>query len=249
MMRFDGPGDDGPVAARTRRPCGRCGGNVTFAQPLSQVGVVVTVVAVKLARLAPPGPAAGPDRGYALHQRNQGLTAVQARCRASHGDGQTGPLGDQVNLRAALAPVHRVTACQAPLFTARMFTESITQRDQHRLAPGSRPRRRPGGRAWPTRGPSSTPRNAGGPSLPTARTTRTATAATCSLTVATDTIVASTARQPRRRSRPRGPRPPGPPAPAAPGAPCCWQAQSARPFPADHFADQMKMAAMWSPAR
>lgn len=50
--------------------------------------------------------------------------------RSRQRDGQTRPLGNQVDLRAALAPVHRSRTCQVPLFTARMFTESIAQRDQ-----------------------------------------------------------------------------------------------------------------------
>ncbi|MGW1025736.1 sigma-70 family RNA polymerase sigma factor [Streptomyces sp. NPDC002577] len=48
----------------------------------------------------------------------------------SDGDGQTGPLGDQMDLRPVLAPVDRIRTCQVPLFRARMFTESIAQRDQ-----------------------------------------------------------------------------------------------------------------------
>ena len=44
--------------------------------------------------------------------------------------GKTGALRDQVDLRAELAPVHRIRTCQVPLFKARMFTESMAQRDQ-----------------------------------------------------------------------------------------------------------------------
>jgi hypothetical protein len=48
------------------------------------------------------------------------------------GQGQTGPLGDQMDLRAVLAPVDRIRTCQVPLFKARMFTESIAHWDQPR---------------------------------------------------------------------------------------------------------------------
>ena len=48
----------------------------------------------------------------------------------AHRQGQTGPLGDQVDLRAVLAPVDRIRARQLPFFRARMFTGSIAQRDQ-----------------------------------------------------------------------------------------------------------------------
>lgn len=94
------------------------------------MGVVVSLVGVELSGFAAPASAAGADRRYALHEGDQGLAVVQVRPRDCDGEGQTGPLGDQVDLRPVLAPVDRIRTCQVPLFRARMFTESIAQRDQ-----------------------------------------------------------------------------------------------------------------------
>lgn len=126
---FDGPAVTAQPLRGLDALAGDAVGDAPVAQPSPQMRVVVALVGVEFARLASPGPAAGADRRYALHQRDQGLTVVQVR-RDPDGDGQTGPLGDQVDLRAVLDPADRIRTRQVPLFRARMFTESIAQRDQ-----------------------------------------------------------------------------------------------------------------------
>lgn len=125
-----------------------------------------------------------------LHQGDQCLAVMQV-CppRDADGQGQTRPLSDQMDLRSVLAPVDRIRACQVPLFRARMFTESIAQRDQS-SSPREPSSSRTSGGAWPTPWPSTTRQNDGAPSPLTDRTTQLATAATCSPT------------WPRTRSRP-----------------------------------------------
>ncbi len=95
-------------------------GDAASAQPSTQVGVVVALVRVEFSLLGPPRPAAEADRRNALDQGNQGLAVVQVRARDSDRGGQTGELT-------------RSTGCgpvRSPLFRARMFTESIAQRDR-----------------------------------------------------------------------------------------------------------------------
>lgn len=57
---------------------------------------------------------------------------VEVRAGDPDGDAQTGPLGDQVDLRAFLAPVDRIRTCRVPDVRARMLTASIARRDQSR---------------------------------------------------------------------------------------------------------------------
>ena len=85
-------------------------------EPSPQVAVVVALVGVELARLASAGAAAGPDGRYALHERDQGLAVVDVGPRDPDGQGQTGPLGDQMDLRPVRAPVDRIRTRQAPPF-------------------------------------------------------------------------------------------------------------------------------------
>jgi hypothetical protein len=78
------------------------------------MAVVVALVGVKLAGPTPTRAAAGPDRGYALHERAQNLAVVGVGVRDADGQ-ETGPLGDQMDLRAVLASVDRIRARQVPL--------------------------------------------------------------------------------------------------------------------------------------
>ena len=64
----------------------------------------IPTAGVESGRPAPSASAPGADRRYPLHQRDQRLTVVQVRSRDSDGQGQTGPLSDQMDLRAVLAP-------------------------------------------------------------------------------------------------------------------------------------------------
>jgi hypothetical protein len=120
---------------------------------------------------------AGSNRRYALHQRDQGLAVVNVSAGYPDGDGQTGPLGDQMDLRPVLAPVHRIRACRVPLFRARMYTESIAHLDQSRSPrePSSSRTRR-----WSLAHTLAFTRRTGGePSHRKVRTTRREAAATC----------------------------------------------------------------------
>ncbi|RUP65557.1 hypothetical protein SSPNP10_24940 [Streptomyces sp. NP10] len=90
--------------------------DAALTQPLPQVVVVVALVGVELGGLAPPRAAARPDRRYALHERDQGLAVVDVGAGDSDRQGQTGPLGDQMDLRPVLAPVDRVSDPSGPLF-------------------------------------------------------------------------------------------------------------------------------------
>lgn len=58
------------------------------------------------------------------------MAVVEVRPGDSDGQGQTGPLGDQVDLRPESACVDRIRTCQIPLYRARMFTGSVAQRDR-----------------------------------------------------------------------------------------------------------------------
>jgi len=79
---------------------------------------------------ASAGAAARADGRYASHQRLERLAVVEVGARNPDRDRQPGPFSDQVDLRAVLAAIHRIRACQVPFFRARMFTESIAHRDQ-----------------------------------------------------------------------------------------------------------------------
>ena len=101
-----------------------------FSEPSAQVVVVVSLVTVELARLAPPAASPGPDGRYCANQRLQRLAVVQVRTRDRHGNRKPGSIGDQVDLGALLAPIDRIRTRQVPLLRARMFTESTAHRDQ-----------------------------------------------------------------------------------------------------------------------
>jgi hypothetical protein len=92
--------------------------------------VVVALVGVQLRRTPTARAAPGADRRDAPHQRYQDLAVVQVGAGDAQRQGQTGALGDEVDLRALLAPIYRIRTRQLPPFSARMFTESIAQRDQ-----------------------------------------------------------------------------------------------------------------------
>src|SRR4051812_4769785 len=82
--------------------------------PSPQVGVGVSLVAVQFGGLTPTWSAAGAHGGYAAHERLKGLTAVEINTGDSDGEGQTGPVRDQMDLRTFLASVHRIRARQVP---------------------------------------------------------------------------------------------------------------------------------------
>ncbi len=125
---------------RPAMPAQSCGGfdasagdavsDAARAEPSAQVVVVVSLVRVELGGPSPAWAAAGPDRRNAAYQRLKRLAVVEVRAGDPDRDRQTGPLSDRMDLRAFLAPVHRIRTCQLPPFRARMFTESIAQRDQ-----------------------------------------------------------------------------------------------------------------------
>lgn len=75
-------------------------------KPLPQLAVVVALVGVKLARLAPTGASAGPDGRNVLHEWDQGLAVVDIGTGDSDGQGQTTPFGDQMDLRPWLVGFH-----------------------------------------------------------------------------------------------------------------------------------------------
>ncbi|CAM5457332.1 hypothetical protein BSAF29S_05016 [Bacillus safensis subsp. safensis] len=124
-----------------------------------------------------------------MHQRDQRLTVVQIGPRDSGGQGQTGPLGDQVDLRARQRRSTGFGPVRSP-FSAPACSPSRSRTGTSPTRHGSPARRGPGGGAWPIRGPSSTRQSADEPSPLTGRTRQKATAATCSPT------------WPRTRSRP-----------------------------------------------
>src|SRR5699024_11495632 len=109
---------------------GQAMGDSAFAEPLAQVVVVVAFVSVELAWFASPAASPGPDGRYRANQRLQRLAVVQIRTRDRHGNRKPGPIGDQVDLGALLAPIDRIGTRQVPPLRARMFTESTAQRDQ-----------------------------------------------------------------------------------------------------------------------
>jgi len=88
------------------------GCDATRTEPAAQVGVVVALVAMQLAGLPPTRPAAGADRRDTAHQRDEGLAVVGVGRGDPDREGQTSPVGDQVNLRAVLASIYRIRAGQ-----------------------------------------------------------------------------------------------------------------------------------------
>lgn len=81
---------------------------------MPQMAIVVALIGVELAGLTSTRTSAGPDGRYALHERDQSLAVVHVGARDADGQGQTGSLGDQVDLRAVPAPVHRIPTHQVP---------------------------------------------------------------------------------------------------------------------------------------
>ncbi|GAA3427418.1 hypothetical protein GCM10018953_46010 [Streptosporangium nondiastaticum] len=93
------------------------------------MGIVVSLVTVKLGGLAAPRSAARADRRDASDQWFDGQAVMGVGGTDRDRDRQTGPLGDEMDFRPALAAIDRIRACQLPPLTARKLTESIAQRD------------------------------------------------------------------------------------------------------------------------
>lgn len=78
-------------------PAGDARSDVPGAEPPAQVIVVVTLVTVELGGPSPTRSAPGPDRRDTPHQSLQALTVVGVRGGDADGQGQTGPLSDQMD--------------------------------------------------------------------------------------------------------------------------------------------------------
>ena len=84
--------------------------------PSAQVGVAVSLVAVQLARVSTTRAAAGADRENPLYQGLQGLAIVGVGSRDRYGQGQTGPVGAQVDLRPPSCPDRQDADLSGPPF-------------------------------------------------------------------------------------------------------------------------------------
>lgn len=91
-----------PVAAQLLggldASAGEARGDVARAEPFPQAVVGVALVAMELGGPPSAGPAPGADGRYAPYQGFKSLTVVHVRGGDTDRDGQTGPLGDQVDL-------------------------------------------------------------------------------------------------------------------------------------------------------
>lgn len=124
-------------------------------RPLHGPTVTAKPLSMELGAPTATLPAPGTDRRDAVHQGFHALAVVGVRGRGTDREVQTGPLSDQVDLRALLATIYGIRTRQIPPFAARMFTESVAQRDQSARR-GHRARPAPGGGACPRPGPCST---------------------------------------------------------------------------------------------
>jgi hypothetical protein len=97
---FDGPAVPAQTLRRLDPFACDAVGDSSRAEPSPQVVVVVTLVGVQLGGAASAWPTAGADRRYATDERFESLAVMQVRPRDADREGQTGPLGDQVDLRA-----------------------------------------------------------------------------------------------------------------------------------------------------
>lgn len=90
----------------------------------------MALVSVQFGRATSTRAAAGTDGQYPAHQGLQALAVVGVGSRDRHGQGQPGPFGDQVDLRALLTSIDRIRTREVPPLRAPMLTESIAHRNQ-----------------------------------------------------------------------------------------------------------------------
>ncbi len=161
-----------PVAAQPLRgldPLARdARDDVPAAEPPSQVVVVVPLVGVELGGPSPTWSTARADRRDTPYQGFHSQAVMCVRSRDADREGQTGPLGDQVDLRAFLAAIYGIRTRKVP-----PLLPACSPSQRHTATSSTRPGRRahpaPGGEACPIPGPGSTPRTAGARSPQTGR--------------------------------------------------------------------------------
>jgi hypothetical protein len=77
---------------------GEARGDVARAKPSPQAVVAVALVSMELGGPPSAGPAPGTNGGYAPYQGFESLAVVRVRGGDTDREGQTGPLGDQMDL-------------------------------------------------------------------------------------------------------------------------------------------------------
>lgn len=79
--------------------------HTALADPQPQLGLVIPLVGVQLARPASPRAAPPAHRRDRFHQRSQSLRVMHVGGRNRHGQRNSGPIGQHVDLRAGFAAV------------------------------------------------------------------------------------------------------------------------------------------------
>ena len=120
--------------------------DAALAEPLPQVVVVVALVAVELGGPAPAGPAAGADRRDAPHERLRPWLSCMLAPEMPTRQGQTGPFGDQVDLRPYLPRSTGFGPVRSP-FSGPACSPSRSRSGTSPVRRGRRARPGPGGGA------------------------------------------------------------------------------------------------------
>jgi hypothetical protein len=137
------PLDDPPVPAQTLAALDAAAGNAVLdpsaGESPTAAAVIVGLVGVQLrGPLARPTPALA-DRRDGIHDRLQHPAVVHVGSRQLQREGDALRIGEDVTLRARLAPVGRVRACRrAPLFAA---IEALSREARLKSMPFWRPSR------------------------------------------------------------------------------------------------------------
>lgn len=85
-----------------------------LTEPSAQVVVVVPLVGVELGRAPTAWAASGADGRDPTHERLQAEAVVRVGAGDTQGQGQSVPVGDQVDFRSRLAAVGRIRSGQRP---------------------------------------------------------------------------------------------------------------------------------------
>ncbi len=137
-----------PSRWRPRCPCGRCGAGCRAVTAIAAGGGSRIPCRHGACRACVDEDPGGTGSAVCLSRGGSG-PGCRGRWRPrSRRTGQTGPLGDQVDLRAVLAPVDRIRTCQVP-FSGPACSPSRSRTATSPAHRGSRVRRGPGGAACP----------------------------------------------------------------------------------------------------
>lgn len=127
---FRRPSGGGPAGWRTRCPCGRYGDGFRAYGAIGAGGRSRIPCRHGAWRAPAAWAASEADGRDPAHERFPTEAVVRVGGGDTQGQGQSAPVGDQVDFRSLLAAVGRIRSGQWPPFAARMLMESIAHRDQ-----------------------------------------------------------------------------------------------------------------------